>query len=98
MENSTLDLVVVGTKQAIAMVECGADEVSEQVMVQALDLAHQSIQPIIEVQEQMAREIGKEKRQVECAVTDSALIEQVTASVRDRLLEILNKPYTKESR
>jgi polyribonucleotide nucleotidyltransferase len=97
MENSTLDLVVVGTKEAIAMVECGADEVSEQVMVQALELAHRSIQPIIEVQEQMAREIGKEKRQVECAVTDSALIEQVTASIKGRLLEILNKPYSKEN-
>ena len=66
MEESKLDLVVAGTKEAIAMVECGADEVSEQVMVQALELAHRSIQPVIEVQEQMAREIGKEKRQVEC--------------------------------
>ncbi len=53
-ENSKLDLVVAGTKEAIAMVECGADEVSEEIMVQALELAHQSIQPIIELKEQMA--------------------------------------------
>jgi len=97
MEVSKLDLVVVGTKEAVAMVEAGADEVSEQIMVQALDLAHKSIQPIIELQEQMAREIGKEKQQVETAVTESTLIEQVQGKMRDRLLEILNKPYTKEN-
>lgn len=96
-EESKLDLVVVGTKEAIAMVECGADEVSEETMVKALDLAHKSIQPIIEIQEQMAREIGKEKREVECAVTDPALINQVETLVKDKLLEILSKPYTKEN-
>ncbi len=97
MEESKLDLIVAGTKAAIAMVECGADEVSEQVMIQALELAHQSIQPIIELQEQMAREIGKEKREVETAVIDPALIETVQAKIKDRLIEILNKPYTKEN-
>ncbi|MEA3327557.1 MAG: polyribonucleotide nucleotidyltransferase [Chloroflexota bacterium] len=97
MENSKLDLVVAGTKEAIAMVECGADEVSEQVMVKALDLAHKSIQPIIELQKQMAREIGKEKREVETIVTDPTLIDQVHAKIKDQLLEILDKPYAKEN-
>ena len=97
MEESKLDLVVAGTKEAIAMVEAGADEVSEEIMVKALELAHQSIQPIIELQEQMAREIGKEKREVERVVTEEALIEQVEAKVKDRLLEIVRKPYSKEN-
>ena len=97
MEVSKLDLMVVGTKQAIAMVECGADEVSEQVMVEALDLAHKSIQPIIELQEQMAREIGKEKRAVDRVVTDSDLIDQVYNRINEPLLEILRKPYSKEN-
>jgi len=97
MENSKLDLVVAGTKEAIAMVECGADEVSEQVMVEALDLAHKSIQPMIELQEQMAREIGKEKREVETAVIDPELISQVQEKVKGQLLEILDKPYSKEN-
>ena len=73
MEDSRLDLIVAGTKQAIAMVECGAIEVSEQVMVEALDLAHRAIQPIIEIQEQMAREVGKVKREVELTTLDQAL-------------------------
>ncbi len=97
MEESKLDLIVAGTKEAIAMVEAGADEVSEEVMVQALELAHKSIQPIIELQEQMAREIGKEKREVERVVTETSLIDQVHAAIKDRMLEILNKPYTKEN-
>ena len=97
MEESKLDLTVAGTKEAITMVECGADEVSEQVMIDALDLAHRSIQPIIETQEQMAREIGKEKREVEQVLTEESLIEQVKTSIKDRLLEILRKPYSKEN-
>jgi len=97
MEESKLDLIVAGTKQAIAMVECGANEVSEQVMVEALDLAHKSIQPIIELQEQMAREIGKEKRTVDLMTTDPDLITEVKSRVSDPLLEILRQPYEKET-
>jgi polyribonucleotide nucleotidyltransferase len=97
MEESKLDLMVAGTKEAITMVECGAEEVSEQVMIEALDLAHRSIQPIIEIQEQMAREIGKEKLEVDRVVTEESLIEEIKADVKDRLLEIINKPYSKEN-
>jgi polyribonucleotide nucleotidyltransferase len=97
LEESKLDLIVAGTKEAIAMVECGADEVSEQVMVEALDLAHKSIQPIIELQEQMAREIGKEKREVESVAPEKSLIDQVKSSINERLLDILKKPYSKEN-
>ncbi|MFU8827165.1 MAG: polyribonucleotide nucleotidyltransferase, partial [Brevefilum sp.] len=97
MEESKLDLIVAGTKQAIAMVECGANEVSEQVMVEALELAHKSIQPIIDLQEQMAREIGKEKREVEVSTLDQDLVAEVRSRVSDRLLDLLRQPYVKEN-
>ena len=45
------------------MVECGAQEVPEQVMVDALNFGHQSIQPLIDIQEQMRAEIGKAKQE-----------------------------------
>jgi polyribonucleotide nucleotidyltransferase len=96
MEESKLDLIVAGTKAAIAMVECGAKEVSEEVMVAALDLAHRSIQPMLEIQEQMARELGKEKREVEVASMDQDLVEQVRSQVSDRLVDLLRQPYKKE--
>lgn len=96
IEDSSLDLVVVGTKEAITMVECGANEVSEQVVVKALDLAHKAIQPIIELQERMAREIGKEKLEVETFEKKPALIDQVQQRISGQLTEILQKPYSKE--
>ncbi len=97
MEDSKLDLIVAGTKQAITMVECGANEVTEQVMLEALDLAHKSIQPIIDLQEQVAREVGKAKREIEQSLIDESLIEQVSARIKDTMLEILEKPYIKEN-
>lgn len=60
-EDSQLDLVVAGSKDAIIMVEAGAQEVSEDQLVQALEFAHRAIQPILELQEQMRLELGKEK-------------------------------------
>lgn len=60
-EDSQLDLVVAGSKDAIIMVEAGAQEVSEDQLVQALEFAHRAIQPILELQEQIRLELGKEK-------------------------------------
>ena len=63
-ENSKLDLTVAGTEDAVLMVEAGADEVSEDIMLEAIDKAHQAIQKIIELQKQMRDEAGKEKTEV----------------------------------
>jgi polyribonucleotide nucleotidyltransferase len=58
---STLDLVVVGTKDALTMVEAGAHEIPEELLLQALDRAHQEIRRICEVQEDLQRQVGKAK-------------------------------------
>ena len=97
IEVSKLDLRVAGTKEAILMVECGANEVSENLIVEALELAHREIQPIIALQEQMQREVGKPKQTVEVKILDSALIAQARDSIRDRLTAILDQPYSKEN-
>ncbi len=57
LNNSQLDLVVAGTRDAIMMVEAGAKEVSEETMIAAIELAHKSIQPVIKLQEQLAEEL-----------------------------------------
>jgi polyribonucleotide nucleotidyltransferase len=62
---SDLDLVVAGTKEAITMVEAGANEVPETVMVEALQLAQDTVQNQAEAIEEWAREYGKEKQQLE---------------------------------
>ena len=97
MEVSTLDLRVAGTRDAILMVECGAQEVSEDLMVEALQLAHQGIQGVVELQERMAREVGKQKKEVELKVLAPELIAQARASVEPRLKAILDQPYSKEN-
>src|ERR671933_1101283 len=58
---STLDLIVVGTRDALTMVEAGADEIPEDELLQALELAHGEIQKLCEAQEDLRRQIGKPK-------------------------------------
>jgi polyribonucleotide nucleotidyltransferase len=62
---SDLDLVVAGTKEAITMVEAGANEVPENVMVEALQIAQEAVRSQAEVIEAWANEHGKEKQQIE---------------------------------
>ncbi|MBK8026757.1 MAG: polyribonucleotide nucleotidyltransferase [Chloroflexi bacterium] len=85
--NSTLDLRVSGTKDAINMVECAASEVPEDVMLQALRLAHNSIQPLIELQLEMQARIGKPKGQISIAKPaqswDDAMQQKARAGVRE---------------
>ncbi len=97
-ELSELDLRIAGTRDAILMVECGAQEVSEQTMIAALEFGHQAIQPLIDVQEQMGREIGKPKYEY----TPVAVNEEMQAAVLQRaeapLNAILDQPYEKTPR
>ncbi len=97
MEVSDLDLRVAGTRDAILMVESGANQVSEAVMVEALELAHRSIQPVIDLQEQMARELGKAKREVALNTLESSLVSQAEEAIKERLIAILDQPYSKEN-
>jgi polyribonucleotide nucleotidyltransferase len=60
-EESELDLVVAGTEDAIAMVECGATGLPESVIIDALDLAHREIRKIIALQREVVRELGVTK-------------------------------------
>ncbi len=95
MDASDLDLRIAGTKDAILMVECGANEVSEETMVEALELGHQSMQPIIDLQLKMQEELGKPKREAEFAPTNEALDKKVFDFVNDPMNELLGKPLTK---
>src|SRR5215212_8916026 len=60
-EESTLDLIVVGSKDALTMIEAGADEVPEATMLEAFELAHREIVKICEAQEDLRSQVGKEK-------------------------------------
>ena len=62
-EVSALDLTVAGTKEAVLMVEAGANEVSEEVMLKAILFAHEQVKRIVEFQENIVSEIGKTKQE-----------------------------------
>jgi polyribonucleotide nucleotidyltransferase len=95
MEASDLDLRLAGTRDAILMVECGASEIPEEVMAAALDLGHQSIQPIIDLQLQMAAEVGKPKREATITTANEELQKSVFERVNGPMNELLDKPLSK---
>jgi polyribonucleotide nucleotidyltransferase len=94
-ETSDLDLRIAGTRDAILMVECGAQEVPEQVMVDALNFGHQSIQPLIDIQEQMRAEIGKAKQEYPPFDLAEAIQVPVNERASARLNEALDAPHSK---
>ncbi len=95
MEKSELDLRIAGTREAILMVEAGADEIPEDIMVAALEFGHKSIQPLIDLQLKMQAEIGKPKRTIVLALPDQTLQEKVYARVSGPMNELLGKPLMK---
>lgn len=78
-EASALELTVAGTKEAINMVESGAKELSEEVMLEALLKGHEAIQELITFQEEIVRAVGKEKADVELLQVDADLQKEIVA-------------------
>ena len=62
MKDSELDLIVAGTRDAIMMVEAGANLLPEAVMAEAILFGHRALQPIVDLQEQLQKAVGKAKR------------------------------------
>ncbi len=98
MASSALDLRIAGTRDAILMVECGANEVTETVMVEALEFGHKAIQPLIDLQEKMRAEVGKPKRNYPSFVNDPKLQEAVFKKAETPLISLFNQPYEKAAR
>jgi polyribonucleotide nucleotidyltransferase len=96
LDASDLDLRIAGTRDAILMVECGANEVPEDVMVEALELGHQAMQPIIDLQFQMQAEVGKEKREATFNIPNEDLAKKVFDRVSSPMNELLDQPLTKK--
>ncbi len=88
LETSTLDLRVAGTKEAILMVEAGAEEISEEIMSEALVFAHNAMQPLLDAQIKMAAEVGKPKSDYPSFSVDAEIKEKVYSQAKDRLVEI----------
>ncbi|HNT23427.1 MAG TPA: polyribonucleotide nucleotidyltransferase [Anaerolineales bacterium] len=95
METSDLDLRLAGTRDAILMVECGAKEVTESVMIEALNFGHQALRPLIDVQEEMARQVGKAKRTYTSFAVSTDIEQPVYERSAARMHEILDSVHGK---
>ncbi|WP_449540055.1 polyribonucleotide nucleotidyltransferase [Ferdinandcohnia sp. Marseille-Q9671] len=84
-EISDIHLVVAGTKDAINMVEAGADEVPEEVMLEAIMFGHDEIKRLIAFQEKIVAEIGKEKREIVLYELDKDLEGQIREKAEESI-------------
>ena len=82
---SQLDLTVAGTKEAINMVESGAQELSEDIMLQALLKGHEAIQELVDFQNYIVAAVGKEKAEVELLQVDAELKVEIETAYYDQL-------------
>jgi len=98
MQQSSLDLRVAGSENAIIMVECGANEVDEATMVEALELARQSYQDIIRAQREMRAAVGKPKSAYPSFTTPETLFERVENLVGARIQALLREELLKGER
>ncbi|HYG84290.1 MAG TPA: polyribonucleotide nucleotidyltransferase [Verrucomicrobiae bacterium] len=87
LATSDLDLVVAGTKDAVMMVEAGANQVDEATMVEAIRLAHETIQPVLALQEALAEKVGVTKKEYELYLPDESREEKVKAFLKGKLGE-----------
>ncbi len=89
MDQSRINLVVAGTKEAICMVEAGAQELSEEEMIQALQLAHDQIKKICAAAEDLAARMGIKKEMPPVPVHDAAHAAEVEAKIAGPLREAM---------
>lgn len=87
LANSQLDLFVAATDGAIMMVEAGAREVSEETLIEALELAHKSIKPAIKLQNELIKKVGVTKQEYEIALPDESIQTAVGKFLGNRLVD-----------
>ena len=87
MKESTLDLTVAGTKEAIMMVEAGAQEIDEETMIQAIELAHEAMQPVIALQEKIVKALGAKEKPFELFKVDADLVSAIDTFLEGKLGE-----------
>ena len=89
-EKSDMFVAVAGTKEAINMVEAGADQVPEDEMLDALMFGHEAIKRLCEWQESIIKEVGKEKREIELYKVDPEIEKDVTDRAKERLVKAIS--------
>lgn len=88
-EKSDMDLTVAGTKDAINMVEAGADEVPEEIMLEAIMFGHEEVKRLVAFQEEIISQVNIEKSAVELNELDDELTKKVESETKEKLTEAI---------
>ena len=96
LQESDTDIFLSGSRDAIVMVEGGAWMVPEDTILEALFLGHKAIQPLLDYQEEIKREMGKSKRSVPIVERDRGLVQSVDELARKKILEAIAIPEKQE--
>ncbi|MFP4178141.1 MAG: polyribonucleotide nucleotidyltransferase, partial [Acholeplasmataceae bacterium] len=92
LEMSEIDIIVTGTKHAINMVEAGAKEASEDVILDAMLFAHEEIKKLVSFQEKIYRELGQKTMEYEVFQVEDDVRKEVEAYAKSRLIEAVSLP------
>ena len=90
--HSRLDLIVAGTREAVVMVEGGADNLSEEEIMEGIFYGHEQLQPIIDLQEGLRADLGKTKREVAKPEVNQDLAKKVEELAAAGISEVISTP------
>ncbi len=100
LEDSQLDLVVASKKETVVMVEAGAREVSEDIVIRAINFGHEANQDIIKLQEELQQACGKPKIEAPSSEANPEILTAISPIIGDRLAQALShreKPQRQEA-
>lgn len=89
-EESDINLIVAGNRSAVVMVEGGGKFVSESEMVEAIFYGHEALQPMLDMQMDIKKEVGQEKREIASALEDQEMDAKIAEMATPRLREVIN--------
>jgi polyribonucleotide nucleotidyltransferase len=92
VEDSLLDLIVASSKESIVMVEAGAREVSEEILLEAIKLGHEANQSVIGLQEELRQICGKAKVEIKSKELAPELSSQIASILGEKLSQVLEEP------
>jgi polyribonucleotide nucleotidyltransferase len=96
LERSDLDVVVAGTREGVMMVEAGAREVPEEIVLEAIAVGHKALADLCRIQEELQRDYGKPKARFAAPAPDAALAERVGAAFREPIRALAVSPGKEE--
>ncbi|MCI0418064.1 MAG: polyribonucleotide nucleotidyltransferase [Acidobacteria bacterium] len=90
LKKSRLNLIIAGSEDAIVMVEAGAQEISEKIMVEALSLGHAEIKKLVALQRDLAAQLKIQKREVAAPAANQKLVDEIAAKISADLRDALD--------